>query len=769
MDDADPSDWHPAIDALLEPDERVRAHLEACADCRLEHERLVEAEALSAWTWAHLADDQLMRDEVGLEGADHLRQCAFCRNRRAGLLDAERTLGTSGAKAGLGAATAPTGAQRGDDHWRLLLDLLRQAGFSLHQMRIVDPDRPMCLAKKGGSTHLLAAFTPEEGALVAARFAQVEGELHDVILPWRDLRKLSGGWLAIGDPPPARGVLEALELHPLAAVRFFGQAAVAVAALHDRGLAHGGLVGSALGVTDTGRLRLAPPALHLLGAPADDRRHLGELLQDLCIDGDVHFAALLDLAIALQQGQFQNDGALMARVLELWELVRAGAGRYALQAPLGVRSAFGEVWRARDAVVRRDVALKFLQSDARMGEDAFVAEARITARLQHPNIVPIYDIGESFDGRPYYTMEEVRGSDMAAAIRDLHGRGGAGGVDVSRRHLIDVFARIAETMAFAHDRGVAHCDLKPENVMLGTYGEVRVVDWGMAADIGTLWRGGTPYYIAPEYHASVRSTVQPQGDVYALGKMLEDVLFGLRGGAPPPEAPPLPGELVDLARDCTRAAPEHRPPDGGAVAIRVRAWLDGLFQRDKAEQALQSVAGKAAEADTLRAEALRKRREAASLLDGVKPWDPIERKLPAWTVEDAAKLDERRAAVADTRYEQGVRAALEMDPGNPTALDALAEVYKARLLRAEAVKDDDEAVRIETLLAGHDGGRHVAWLRGDGAVTLVTDPPGAMVVVERYEVASRGAAGRWARAHPDRRSHAAAGLGPAPDHAPRLP
>ena len=200
----------------------------------------------------------------------------------------------------------------------------------------------------------------------------------------------------------------------------------------------------------------------------------------------------------------------------------------------------GEVRRVRDPALGRSMVLKCIQpslADDPIHRARFEAEARFTARLQHPGIVPVHALGTLPDGRPAYTMQEVRGSSLQ---RPLHAHHHGLPSAWPLRRLLEAVRRVCETVGFAHSRGVVHRDLKPANIMVGEHGEITVVDWGIAtahADarrdgrdedlppVGLTRRGsspGTPGYMAPEQ--TTDTPVQPAMDVYALGVILTQVL-----------------------------------------------------------------------------------------------------------------------------------------------------------------------------------------------------------------------------------------------------
>jgi WD40 repeat protein/serine/threonine protein kinase len=188
----------------------------------------------------------------------------------------------------------------------------------------------------------------------------------------------------------------------------------------------------------------------------------------------------------------------------------------------------GIVYAARQASIDRTVALKMLKPAGAKSADQrekFLSEAVVTADLDHPNIVPIYELGSNEAGALFYSMKKVQGTPWSKVIGDkpLHEN-------------LEILLKVADAVGFGHARGVIHRDLKPENVMLGEYGEVLVMDWGLAiatplfrksATITqTTSMGGTPAYMAPEMAAGPVEKVGPQSDVYLLGAILFEILTG---------------------------------------------------------------------------------------------------------------------------------------------------------------------------------------------------------------------------------------------------
>ena len=148
------------------------------------------------------------------------------------------------------------------------------------------------------------------------------------------------------------------------------------------------------------------------------------------------------------------------------------------------RGGMGAILKGRDPDLGRDVAIKVLREDLRDNGELvrrFVEEAQIGGQLQHPGVVPIYELGTFADKRPFFSMKLVKGQTLADLLAAR-----SGPVDDLPR-LLSIYAAIAQTMAYSHTRGVIHRDLKPSNVMVGSFGEVQVMDWGLAK---VLQRGG---------------------------------------------------------------------------------------------------------------------------------------------------------------------------------------------------------------------------------------------------------------------------------------
>ena len=249
----------------------------------------------------------------------------------------------------------------------------------------------------------------------------------------------------------------------------------------------------------------------------------------------------------------------VARLRAAAEAPDLSGTRYAVVRELG-RGGMGVVYEAEDAVLSRRVAVKVLAAELASPQDAerLRSEARTIAGLEHPGIVPVHDLGSLPDGRLFYAMKLVRGARLDAWA-----------ADVSLAERIRAFLRICDAVGFAHAHGVVHRDLKPSNVMVGEFGAVLVMDWGLArADRPESRRAsvaGTPGYMAPEQERGEPAT--PASDVFALGAILE-FLAALSGDVPRP--------LASVAAKARAAQPADRYPSAAALAEDVARWADGL-------------------------------------------------------------------------------------------------------------------------------------------------------------------------------------------------
>ena len=302
------------------------------------------------------------------------------------------------------------------------------------------------------------------------------------------------------------------------------------------------------------------------------------------------------------------------------------------------RGGVGVIMKSRDVDLGRDVAMKVLRDDHIQNPSMirrFVEEAQIAGQLQHPGILPVYELGVQGDQTPYFTMKLVRGDTFSAVLRARQDP------TEDRVRVLEIFRQICQTLAYAHAKGVIHRDLKPSNVLVGTFGEVQVVDWGLAkvqphgglvddqrdsdtdrgpepADesvaIETVRSGGsstadpslagsvlgTPAYMPPEQARGDVDRIDERADVFALGAILCEILTGhapykgsrhevleqarrgdLSHARALLEGDSVEDELRDLAVACLAPDAQDRPRTATAVADAVAAYLASLDARAK--------------------------------------------------------------------------------------------------------------------------------------------------------------------------------------------
>jgi eukaryotic-like serine/threonine-protein kinase len=377
--------------------------------------------------------------------------------------------------------------------------------------------------------------------------------------------------------------------------------------------------------------------------------------------------------------------------------------RYVLDGEIG-RGGMGLIIRVHDRLLGRNLALKVLHKKYRTRSDMvqrFLDEASIAGQLQHPGVAPIHDLGTLADGRPFFTMKLVKGRTLA----ELLSRRTDPADDLAA--LLQVFEQVCQTVAFAHAKGVLHRDLKPSNVMVGAFGEVQVMDWGLAkalsgapvaaevqerpaeplslvhterdldTEAGSLL--GTPAYMAPEQARGEVEHLDARSDVFALGAILCEVLTGqppyvgsstevkaqaqlghLAPARQRLEAAAADGELVKLALACLSADRQERPPDATAVAESVRAYRHGVEERLQRAELERAAAGARAEEARATARAEQARAKEAEAREAAERRQAAEAQARATAEQARAEEAEAKEAAQRARAtEAEARAAAE--------------------------------------------------------------------------------------------------------------
>ena len=406
--------------------------------------------------------------------------------------------------------------------------------------------------------------------------------------------------------------------------------------------------------------------------------------------------------------------------------------KYEIKSKLG-QGGMGEVYKVLDRDLRREVAMKRLRPQAAMGaaeEDLlrFVKEAQATGRLEHPNIVPVHDLGVDGDGRVYFTLKYVKGLSLKEVIR---GRRDATQLEDKRkfrdvftpRQMIEILISVCNAVAYAHSKDIIHRDLKPDNVMLGNFGEVLVMDWGLAKILGKKGAAevpqessfdfnlranldssmtlegaiaGTPAYMSPEQAGGRISELDFRTDVYSLGAMLYEILAGeppykgttalevvrmVTEGPPPPLASgtygfrPIPRELKAICEKAMAHEAGQRYSTAEQMRDDLTAYLEDLPVSSCPDTAIQR---------TVKWVKRNRYRVTASAISAVGIFAVI---FGAWfaykqiTVYGLLTRASREATIGKDRYEASkARRSTTTDP-NQLQLQASAQAELASIYR----------------------------------------------------------------------------------------
>jgi len=457
--------------------------------------------------------------------------------------------------------------------------------------------------------------------------------------------------------------------------------------------------------------------------------------------------------------------------------------------PIGT-GGMGEVRRVYHQGLDRTVAMKVIRPELlsnRAIVKRFMTEAQTTASLQHPGIVPVHETGQLPDGRLFFTMLEVQGRTLTEVIREVHialentqtaNPKTAGPTAWTLHRLIDAFRRVCETMAYSHSQFVIHRDLKPDNIMVGTHGEVLVMDWGLAKvientkplDQKNLTRAGevigTPTYMAPEQAFGYSGTLDERADCYSLGSILYEILTGnapyanreetpsstsaevlraVREGPPTPLSeltlPPGMESLAALTQQAMEREYEKRVITARDLANGIMAWQAGARQIERALTVLARADSMLPQVEYLQQQAQELREKGATLFEGIRPWEKEACKIEAWNHLADADALEQASALEAIAAEQLLHGALTHAPNLPAAHAALAKMYRASHERAEVEKDRKAASRAEALMRVHTlalpkthpvRNENMDYLLGDGLLSLRCDTVGAKAQLFRY-------------------------------------
>jgi eukaryotic-like serine/threonine-protein kinase len=403
----------------------------------------------------------------------------------------------------------------------------------------------------------------------------------------------------------------------------------------------------------------------------------------------------------------------------------SSTNKFTLVEELG-RGGMGIILRGRDKVLHRDVALKVIRDH---GDDVqrerFIKEAQVTGQLEHPNIVPVHEFGVDHSGRIFFAMKLVRGRTLGEVL-DGHRAGDEAVLrDFPLSRLVSILVQVCHAVAFAHSRGVIHRDLKPSNIMLGDFGEVQLMDWGLAkvgvvdvaepAGVGEETRIpgerpvvrrlddtqdgsvlGTPVYMPPEQALGRIGALDARSDVYALGAILyevltlrtpiegedvKEVLYKVARGEviTPEQAAPerdIPRDLSAVAMKALSYQPEHRYMDAGAMRRDLELFLDGRMVSAREDNVIEVLAR------------FIRRHRIASLVVGTT----VVLLLTVATVGYLANDAQRRRALEERQRAEALQRAAEENQARAIASSTVAEQERQRAIAAQQQAEEHRRI-----------------------------------------------------------------------------
>ena len=446
--------------------------------------------------------------------------------------------------------------------------------------------------------------------------------------------------------------------------------------------------------------------------------------------------------------------------------------RYETNRELG-HGAMGVVNLVLDRDLQREVALKTLlpEEAKRPGARArLLREARLAGGLEHPNIVPVYELGLLEDKQPFFTMRRLQGHTLDDILRrhanskDDHAPEGYG-----RVRLLTIFIQVCMAVEFAHSRGIVHRDVKPANIMLGDFGEVQLLDWGIARmtdeaepdEEDALSLTGTPGYMAPEQILGGSAPSSTVSDVYSLGAVLyelltlhrpfehsdaEEVMVMSCSDDPSPPSLRAPERFIATELDEICLAALHRDPiartsSARALARQIEGFMEGVREK---ERLVREAAEKVLEGQSLTAryEAMRQElsytlKQSREIRRQIRPWSNVENKRPMWELQDRARTLRDDVADAFTEATKSFAGALDRIPDHKQAREGLSHLWWSRFVDDERAEASISARQSRGMVESFDDGDFADRLRGDGRLTLLTDPADAEVWLYSYEEQDR--------------------------------
>jgi len=470
-------------------------------------------------------------------------------------------------------------------------------------------------------------------------------------------------------------------------------------------------------------------------------------------------------------GKEGNSGQTLRELEAVVEQLTMCGDRYDDSRELG-RGAMGVVQLVLDKDLQREVALKTLlpgETDHATARARLLREARLAGSLEHPNIVPVYELGRLDDEQPFFTMRRLQGHTLADILRQQSSSDIEAPEGYGRVRLLTIFIQVCMAVEFAHSRGIVHRDVKPENIMLGDFGEVQLLDWGIArltdepvpGEDDGLSLTGTPGYMAPEQILGDDAPAATLSDVYSLGAVLYELLTLRRPFensdpeevmvkccaedpiAPSKYAPErfIPSELDEICLAAMSRDPAKRTPSARSLALHLERFMEGVREK---ERLVREAAEKVLEGQSLTAryEAMRQelsytQKQAREIRGQIHPWSNVENKRPMWELQDRARTLRDEVADAFSAAVKSFTGALDRIQDHRQAREGLAHLWWSHFDDDERHDDEISARQSRGMVEFYDDGGFADRLRGDGRLTLLTDPADAEVWLYSYEEKDR--------------------------------
>jgi eukaryotic-like serine/threonine-protein kinase len=448
------------------------------------------------------------------------------------------------------------------------------------------------------------------------------------------------------------------------------------------------------------------------------------------------------------------------------------------------KGGMGQVLLVTDNDIRRRVAMKLLLPQHRQNSELverFLDEVQIAGQLEHPNIPPIYDMG-SVDEEPFFTMRLVEGDTLREVLDRLRDQDKETHEEYTLIRRLQIFQQLCMGMAYAHEKGVVHRDLKPANVMIGAFGEVLIMDWGLAMLAGakklmasppkepshksnsgrvTTTRvglgtdatsnsiNGTPVYMSPEQARGDNGQISARSDIYSLGAMLYELLtlsVPLRGrttfetmlkvGSVVPAKPSVRASEYDLTvpevfdEICMKALdkdPKQRYKTALEFADEVQAYIDGSRERERCQQEASAHIVRGYEFTRsyfkVRASVEKVRRERHKLQKKIPGFAPLDAKRELWDLDARIDtLEQDQARYYETAHDS-FDAALGIDSNDSAAREAKADLFWEYFLAAESRGDGEGARHFRARVEAFHDGKYEQRLNKAGTLYIKFSPP----------------------------------------------